>query len=150
MDEASLQKYFSSVDRDGNGLIDNAEFLSMLGSLGLKREKAVVDRAFRQLDRDGNGLIDLNEFTRWWMAQRPKDSGPGSQSIEQLRHIFQEIDREGLGRVDFGGFREILAGIGLNPGSADLRLAFSQTARQDSRYLTFDEFLSWWVAQGKE
>jgi hypothetical protein len=152
MDETSLAKYFSLVDGDGNGLIDPEEFLSMLGKLGLKREKSVVHKAFTQLDADGNGLIDLAEFTRWWHAQGPAatDSGSRQTSVGQLKNRFDAIDHEGLGRIDMGGFRDILASLGMHPSSADLRLTFSQTPRQDSRYFTFEEFLNWWLEQAKD
>jgi len=149
MDEKSLSVYFALVDTDRNGLIDRDEFQAMLSKLGLVRTVAVVDRAFRQLDRDGNDRIDLGEFTQWWQAGGAGmlSTDPGKKTMSQLRSSFAAVDHQGQGRVDIDGFRKVLADMDMHPSTSDLRLTFSQTPRQDSRYFTFDEFLNWWLEQ---
>ena len=152
MDEKSLSAYFALVDTDRNGLIDRDEFQAMLGNLGLVRTVAVVDRAFRQIDRDGNDRIDLGEFKHWWQTSGASmlSTGPTNATINQLKSSFAAVDHRGHGRIDIDGFRKVLEGLDMHPSSSDLRLTFSQTPRRDSRYFTFDEFLTWWLEQAGE
>jgi Ca2+-binding EF-hand superfamily protein len=61
-----LQTEFARFDRDGNGLIDRAEFGSLVESLGAALSVSEADRAFADIDGNGNGRIEFEEFARWW------------------------------------------------------------------------------------
>lgn len=152
MDQAALLEYFKLIDQDGNGLIDRDEFHCMLKTQGLQRSTDVVTRAFNDIDSDKNGLIDQVEFLQWWGehgAGLPAN-GAGQVTFKQLKVTFMESAPRQQELVDMEGFRDVLAILGQYPSTADLRLAFSQTPRKNSRYFTFDEFLNWWLGEVQE
>ena len=149
MDQPALLDYFTLIDQDSNGMIDRDEFLQMLKTQGLLRAADVVDRAFDDIDSDNNGLIDQHEFLQWWGAYGVglPTADAGHTTLKQLKATFAESAPRQQEMVDMEGFRQVLASLGQFPSPADLRLTFSQTARQDPRYFTFDEFLAWWLGQ---
>lgn len=152
MDQAALLEYFNLIDQDNNGMIDRDEFQAMLRTQGLQRGADVVTRAFKDIDSDNNGLIDQAEFLTWWGvhgADLPK-ADASQVTLRQLKTTFRDSNPKKLELVDMDGFREVLASLGQFPSNADLRLAFSQTPRQDSRYFTFEEFLNWWLGEIQE
>lgn len=149
MDQPALLEYFNLIDRDSNGMIDRDEFQCMLKTQGLQRSADVVSRAFNDIDSDRNGLIDRAEFLQWWQvhgADLPS-SAASQVTLKELKATFRASAPKQQELVDLEGFREVLASLGQFPSSADLRLAFSETPRQDPRYFTFDEFLNWWLGE---
>lgn len=149
MDQAALLEYFNLIDQDNNGLIDRDEFHCMLKTQGLQRTADVVTRAFNEIDSDNNGLIDQAEFLQWWGDQGAGLSAGAVEQVtfKQLKVTFLDSAPRQQELVDMDGFREVLAKLGQFPSTADLRLAFSQTPRQDPRYFTLDEFLTWWLGE---
>ncbi|HEX2876423.1 MAG TPA: EF-hand domain-containing protein [Polyangiaceae bacterium] len=66
MSSDPLRDRFEGVDRDGNGMIEEAEFGKLLQALGLGYTESQISAAFTDIDRDSNGKIDLAEFRAWW------------------------------------------------------------------------------------
>lgn len=64
-----LRSRFESVDRDGNGAIDEAEFGQLLDALGVGYSVAQVSSAFTSIDTDADGNIELEEFRAWWTSR---------------------------------------------------------------------------------
>ena len=61
------KKLFNSVDKDGSGLIDQKELLTVLQSiyedLGLEMISTKdFKKVFSMLDKNGSGNININEF----------------------------------------------------------------------------------------
>ena len=61
-----LRDRFEGVDRDSNGVIEEAEFGRLLDALGVGYTDAQIHAAFTDIDRDANGKIELEEFSAWW------------------------------------------------------------------------------------
>ena len=66
MDQEELQEYFDACDTNGDGTIQFAEFVTLLGNLGSEMERAECRIGFREVDSDGDGVIDFDEFCTWW------------------------------------------------------------------------------------
>ncbi len=64
-----LRDRFDGVDHDGNGSIEEPEFLLLLDALGVGYSDAQVHAAFTDIDTDANGKIELEEFRAWWTAR---------------------------------------------------------------------------------
>ena len=64
-----LRDRFEGVDRDANGVIDEAEFGQLLHKLGVGYSDAQIRAAFTDIDADKNGKIELEEFRAWWTAR---------------------------------------------------------------------------------
>lgn len=66
-----------SADRDGNGLLDQAEYVTILGCYGI--EASAARTAFQHLDEDGNGLlsvIDMEKaFEQYFRSDDPNAAG---------------------------------------------------------------------------
>ena len=61
---AEIQEFISTVDTDGNGMIEFAEFLTMMRKKkmhGANSEEEIKE-AFKVFDKDGNGYIDAVEL----------------------------------------------------------------------------------------
>lgn len=66
MENAALRARFEAVDEDRNGKIDEREFSSLLGTLGVGYSDEQSLTAFSAIDVNGNGCIDFGEFAAWW------------------------------------------------------------------------------------
>lgn len=58
-------KKFDEADGDGDGLLDEGEFKSLMGSLGVDLNPRLLEAAFVELDINGTGRIDRREFLLW-------------------------------------------------------------------------------------
>ena len=69
MSSDPLRDRFEGVDSDGNGVIDEAEFGTLLQALGAGYSDSQIHAAFTDIDRDSNGKIELEEFRAWWTSR---------------------------------------------------------------------------------
>lgn len=61
--EAELKQMISEVDADGNGLIDFAEFVTLMARKMNNADKdAEIREAFNVFDKDGSGKISSDEL----------------------------------------------------------------------------------------
>jgi len=59
--EAELRDMINEVDKNGDGMIDFDEFLTMMGSKSGNMEEELWE-AFKVFDKDGNGSISVDEL----------------------------------------------------------------------------------------
>lgn len=64
-----LREDFEAFDRDGNGLIDFAEFEELLDGLGAEMSRPEARTGFHVIDTDGDGRISFTEFAAWWAEE---------------------------------------------------------------------------------
>merc|ERR1719494_410825 len=57
-----IREAFNKYDKDGNGSIDQQEFLSAWGSLGLGHTEEELLQMFKEMDEDGSGAVSYEEF----------------------------------------------------------------------------------------
>ena len=97
--EAELQDMISEVDRDGNGIIDFPEFLTMMGrQMNDKDTEEEIRNAFRVFDKDGNGYISPAELRQVMLnlGERLSD--------EVIDEMVQDADIDGDGQVNYEEF----------------------------------------------
>ena len=63
---AELRHNFDQVDRNGDGWIEDGEFVSLLQSLDTELSRDECLLAFEATDSDGDASISFEEFIAWW------------------------------------------------------------------------------------
>ncbi len=61
-----LKEFFSDCDSNRDGLIQLAEFSTLLKNIGSDVTEDECRIGFAELDADQDGRIDFNEFVTWW------------------------------------------------------------------------------------
>lgn len=102
-----LAALLAAADRDGNGVIDRAEFVALMAkhlfTAGTRpTPEAELAAAFRVFDRDGDGLIGPDELRTALLAMGEK------VSQEDLERMIRAADKNGDGRIDFDEFVAML------------------------------------------
>jgi Ca2+-binding EF-hand superfamily protein len=65
--EDVLFSLFSRFDANGDGRIDEAEFRTIVESLGEIPSKEVLSLEFAAIDSNGDGRVVFQEFKAWWL-----------------------------------------------------------------------------------
>ncbi|THG23318.1 hypothetical protein TEA_020759 [Camellia sinensis var. sinensis] len=94
------KKMVLEMDRDGDGLVDIEEFMTVVS---IDEEDDDLMDAFAMFDCDKNGLISVEELQRVL-----RSLGCDSCSIEECREMIKGVDRDGDGFVDFDEFRSMM------------------------------------------
>lgn len=101
--EAELQQMISEVDADGNGLIDFAEFVTLMARKMNNTDKdAEIREAFNVFDKDGSGKISSEEL-RHIMKSLGEDL-----TEEEIHQMIREADTNGDGEIDYEEFVRML------------------------------------------
>jgi Ca2+-binding EF-hand superfamily protein len=67
------------------------------------------------------------------------------ERLRDLKTAFARFDRDGNGRIDYQEFRELLDRVGPSPTEEEAQLAFTIIDDSGTGYVSFDEFVSWWL-----
>ena len=67
VNEDLLFSLFSRFDTNSDGLIDEAEFRTIVESLGDIPSKEVLSLEFAAIDTNGDGRVVFQEFKEWWL-----------------------------------------------------------------------------------
>ncbi|KAI8020689.1 putative calcium-binding protein CML25 [Camellia lanceoleosa] len=97
------KKMVLEMDRDGDGLVDIEEFMTVVS---IDEEDDDLMDAFAMFDCDKNGLISVEELQRVL-----RSLVCDSCSIEECREMIKGVDRDGDGFVDFDEFRSMMKGM---------------------------------------
>lgn len=90
--DSELQKMISEVDADGNGLIDFAEFVTLMArKMNNTDRDAEIREAFSVFDKDGSGKISSDE-----LRQIMKSLGEDLTEEEVRRQQFIRIAKHQL------------------------------------------------------
>jgi Ca2+-binding EF-hand superfamily protein len=65
-----LRQTFARFDDDASGLIDEAEFNSLLDALGSKLSSDDRKIGFALVDKDSDGSVGYDELAEWWSIIR--------------------------------------------------------------------------------
>ena len=57
---------FNAFDYNGNGTIEQSEFISAIACLGSVLSKDECLRVFEQMDADRDGKVTLQEYLNWY------------------------------------------------------------------------------------
>merc|ERR1712179_558420 len=101
--EAEIQDMVNQVDKDGSGMLDFPEFLSMM-VLKAESENAEdeIREAFQVFDGDGNGFINRQE-----LACVMGNLGI-ELSSEEVQSMIDEADQDGDGQINCEEFYSMM------------------------------------------
>ncbi|CAG9465262.1 unnamed protein product [Pedinophyceae sp. YPF-701] len=167
--EGGVKQTFQSIDTNGNGYIEEEEFMAKLTGLGAAPED--VRAALEGIDKDNDGRISYVEFLA---ASRLGNLSPHARLLSLLRegatggsvhgamkakspderawarldfdkrlrleHVFSIFDANGSGQVDAGEVKRLLRVMGLNPSSADAEAYLRECDLDASGGLSKKEF----------
>ena len=135
-EEEHMAQLFKQFDKDANGIITKNEFKSQLNVLyGENVAEELTKKIFHNIDVDGSGEISYNEFITAILNNEKvvtadrlskafklfdKDNS-GKLSIDEIKHvfggdeeswkkIFEEVDINKDGEVDFEEFKILMTG----------------------------------------
>jgi calcium-dependent protein kinase len=97
MNVDDLEKIFSSIDLDNNGVINYNEFITATFDKNKILNKEFIYEAFRMFDVDKSGKISINELEHIITPETKDD-------IEEIKEIFKKLDDNGDGEIDFEEF----------------------------------------------
>lgn len=63
---AEIRDHFDFFDNNGNGLLEEGEFIKLFKVLAPDASREMAIRGFLTIDEDGNGTVDFDEFLDWW------------------------------------------------------------------------------------
>lgn len=120
----SLNRLFNIFDKDGNGVVDAAEFMSGLSVLASGDRDDKIRAAFDLYDTNRDGFISLNEMARYLTSVF-------SVIAETSPHIFQQhgVDPSELGKIT-------------------ARQCFQEADTDHDGHLSFEEFRRWYSKPG--
>lgn len=101
-----LEETLSSIDADGSGVIDYTEFLSAALDREQYEKEDILWSAFRVFDRDNDGKITKDELLA--VLNRNADDDDDTNRDKTLVEIFEDVDKDGDGEIDFEEFKKMM------------------------------------------
>lgn len=109
--DTQIRDAFVLFDKDGSGQIDALELSYAFRALGIHdaatSSEQQCEAIIRTVDRDGNGKLNYFEFEKLVKQQAPR-----WDSDEELRYIFNLIDKSGGGLIQLDELRETARYVG--------------------------------------
>ena len=97
----NFDEIFSLLDGDHNGYIDYEEFLRATLDKKLLTNEKMLKLAFNFFDEEGCGFISRDKIKNYFID--------GTINEELFNNIFDEIDLDKNGRIDFDEFKEMIS-----------------------------------------
>ncbi|CAG8710255.1 2696_t:CDS:2, partial [Dentiscutata heterogama] len=125
---------FDTFDTNGNGKLSYSEIESVVLRTypqQFNSRKKVIMRAYQDADASKNGYIEIGEFGILLDALN---------HYYELYEIFQKVDKDNDGRIDFNEFkkgRKVLKLIELS--DAELKMEFEKIDMNRGGLILFDE-----------
>ena len=100
LSEGEIQKILELVDTNGSGQIDFTQFLVAASNEEKMLEEKRLENAFDYLDADHSGFITIEEVKAFLDGT--------TQTSEQIKQIFDEVDENGDGEISKQEFVALL------------------------------------------
>ena len=109
-DQATIKAntVFSNIDTDNNGYIESEEFIRACINPNLFMSQNYLLAAFNYFDEDNNGNISVAEVEKKFYQSAKNQN---SNTKEQLRTMFDQIDANKNGQISFDEFSNMIKGI---------------------------------------
>ena len=119
LDDQQVELVVSHLDKDGDGVISEWEFLGVVWANKLKTVRRKMqacayaeggvdlEKLFRHYDRDNSGELGFEEFKnaiRKDVGMKESDATDG-----EIKEIFKHLDNDSSGTIGFAEFRTLLA-----------------------------------------
>lgn len=139
-----IHRTFALFDRDGDGCITAAELGEVLNALGQPTTPTELMAMVRTVDLDDSGTIEFNEFMALLLPTEETQSD--AVADEDLRSAFDDIDRNGDGRISVAELRGALRALGEHVSVAELDAMIERADTDGDGHVNFEEFARMMVA----
>ena len=106
VDEGEIDNMISSLDLDGNGVIDYNEFLTCT----MNKEKILnndnLEICFKAFDSDNSGKISLDEISAIFNSGDKEKIN--KEELEVFKKIIKDADENGDGEISFKEFKDLM------------------------------------------
>ena len=106
VDEGEIDNMISSIDLDGNGVIDYNEFLTCT----MNKEKILnndnLEICFKAFDSDNSGKISLDEISAIFNSGDKEKIN--KEELEVFKKIIKDADENGDGEISFKEFKDLM------------------------------------------
>ena len=106
VDEGEIDNMISSIDLDGNGVIDYNEFLTCT----MNKEKILnndnLEICFKAFDSDNSGKISLDEISAIFNSGDKEKID--KEELEVFKKIIKDADENGDGEISFKEFKDLM------------------------------------------
>ena len=106
VDEGEIDNMISSIDLDGNGVIDYNEFLTCT----MNKEKILnndnLEICFKAFDSDNSGKISLDEISAIFNSGDKENID--KEELEAFKKIIKDADENGDGEISFKEFKDLM------------------------------------------
>ena len=106
VDEGEIDNMISSIDLDGNGVIDYNEFLTCT----MNKEKILnndnLEICFKAFDSDNSGKISLDEISAIFNSGDKEKIN--KEELEVFKKMIKDADENGDGEISFKEFKDLM------------------------------------------
>ena len=106
VDEGEIDNMISSIDLDGNGVIDYNEFLTCT----MNKEKILnndnLEICFKAFDSDNSGKISLDEISAIFNSEDKEKID--KEELEVFKKMIKDADENGDGEISFKEFKDLM------------------------------------------
>ena len=106
VDEGEIDNMISSIDLDGNGVIDYNEFLTCT----MNKEKILnndnLEICFKAFDSDNSGKISLDEISAIFNSGDKEKID--KEELEVFKKMIKDADENGDGEISFKEFKDLM------------------------------------------
>ena len=99
LDDEVVARIFYLLDADGTGYLDYRQYVVGAALFAAKSPEAIeqaLKLGFRAFDVNNSGFLEIDEARTIIATMHPQDAAQDSEHVER---VFQEMDRDGDGKV---------------------------------------------------
>ncbi|KAF9116397.1 hypothetical protein BGX27_002785 [Mortierella sp. AM989] len=141
----NIKQQFISLDKDGDGLISENEFIQALKNANRKPEEYDTQKFFTSADKNKDGKITFSEFLnacqKLGLAETlPVAGQPSKKSSHEADAIFRNFDRDGDGTITAQELSETLQSQGEKPTDSDIQDMLNAADKNNDKKIDREEF----------
>ncbi|KAG0352280.1 Calmodulin [Gamsiella multidivaricata] len=141
----NIKQQFVAMDKDGDGLISESEFLETLKNTNRNPEDYDIQKFFSEADKNRDGKITFNEFADACQnlglgKDLPVSGQPSKKSAKEVDAIFRNFDRDGDGSITAKELREALAAQGDKPSESEIDDMIKAADKNNDNKVDREEF----------
>ncbi len=152
----TLEECFKHFDKNGDGILNKAEFLQGLEKLGFKNNKSELNALFKALNADKDSSISYHEFVKFIKYHHLDDIKAKLQKLileaekkgVNIAQSFQHFDKDGNGILTRSEFEIRFNQLFQNINKNELNVIFKELDTNNSNSISYKEFFKF-IQNGK-